>query len=169
MRYFVILSLCFLIGFSANAQNKKSKKEQQKQEIYQVQKELINSKSYEFIASWAEPVGSSRINLITNPNYLRYTNGDIDMFFPYFGTGQTVNSYNSGDMGISYMGRVDDYHVDYNDDKREITIKFSVNSRAETFNMRIIVYGESARVIVNSSGRTTIAYTGEIHPKEEKK
>ena len=162
----VLTLILIIISLNISAQSrseKKAAKKQQQQEQYEKLKTIVESGSYEYEALWANPMGSPRINLATNPNYLRYQKDSMDIFFPYFGVSQTVNTYNTRDIGINFSGSPQDYKVSYDDDKMRITIKFSGKSESENLDFTIVVYGESsAKLNVSSSGRQSISYDGRL-------
>lgn len=167
----LVTLILVMISLNISAQSraeKKAAKKQEQQEQYEKLKTIVESGSYEYEALWANPMGAPRINLATNPNYLRYQKDSMDIFFPYFGVSQTVNTYNTRDIGINFSGAPQNYKVSYDDEKMRITIKFSGRSETESLDFIIVIYGESsAKVSINSSGRQSISYDGKLEEYEK--
>ncbi|MDA8595950.1 DUF4251 domain-containing protein [Flavobacteriaceae bacterium] len=164
MKYLSLVLITFLCLNTLNAQDlsKKEKKEAAKVEAYNDLKSLIESNNYRFIAEWSMPTGSARRNLMSTPNSLDYDGNEMDVMLPYFGSSQTVNTYNHDSMGIEFKGKPEKYNIKYNDDKREIEITFQGKYSSESLNFKFVIKGTSARLYVNSSGRNSISYDGKI-------
>lgn len=152
----VLLSVSTVVG-----QSKKEKKEQAAAAEFENIKKLIDSKSYVFEAEWANTFGGKRINLTTNPNYLKITKDSADIFLPYFGVGHTSNNYKSGEGGIVFKGILEEYDVVINEKKQTHTIKFKGRNKSELYEFSMLVYKSgNSNVNVNSSGRSGIKYDG---------
>jgi len=165
MKYLSLILITLLCLNDLHAQenlSKKEKKEASKIEDYKELKALIESENYRFIAEWSMPTGSSRRNLMSTPNSLDYDGTQMDVMLPYFGSSQTVNTYNHDSMGIEFKGKPENYKIKYNDDKREIEITFQGKYSSESLNFKFVIKGTSARLYVNSSGRNSISYDGKI-------
>ena len=102
----VLTVLCFFVFFCASipseAQTKAELKQEKKEKEYQNMVSLVKSGNYQYEAQWANPIGGSRVNLLTTPNYLYFKDSQMDLHFPFFGTLRTVNTYNSSDIGINF-------------------------------------------------------------------
>jgi hypothetical protein len=161
----VLTIFCFFlfwgITIPSQSQTKAELKQEKKEKDYQNMITLVKSKNYQFEAQWANPIGGSRVNLLTTPNYLYFKENKMDLHFPFFGTLQTVNTYNSADIGINFKGEPEDYRVTYNDKKQNIIIRFQGNNEGESLEFSLTVSGEgNTYLVVNSSGRSTINYDG---------
>ncbi len=161
----VLTILCFFVFCCASipleAQTKAELKQEKKEKDYQNMVSLVKSGNYQYEAQWANPIGGSRVNLLTTPNYLYFKGSQMDLHFPFFGTLRTVNTYNSSDIGINFKGEPQNYRVNYDDKKQKITIRFEGDTEGEFLQFNLSISGDgNAYLVVNSSGRSTINYDG---------
>jgi hypothetical protein len=161
----VITILCFFVfccaSIPSEAQTKAELKQEKKEKDYQNMVSLVKSGNYEYEAQWANPIGGSRVNLLSTVNFLNFKENQMNLHFPFFGSIQTANIYNSNDIGINFKGEPKKYRIDFNDDKKKITIRFQGNTEGESFDFNLTIAGDgNAYLVVNSSGRSTINYDG---------
>lgn len=129
--------------------------------------QLIDQKHFEIENDWAMPLRGSQINLIGNPNYIRFKNDSVELFLPYFGVRQSGGGYNS-ESGIKYEGIAQDLQIRKNK-AGNTEILFEGEQKSENLDFRIILYPNlNAQTHVNSSQRDPISYKGEIHEWQEK-
>ena len=147
-------------------------------------RDFLNTKSYEFIASTANPVpgkgmmavansgllppGStmSNIQLQGTSNYLRIEGDTISAFLPYYGERQSGGGYNS-DAGIVFDGIPSDYKEEYNAQKNEMRIIFTISEKSEGYRVTMNLFpNKKATVVVTSSQRFAIRYRGDIKELE---
>ncbi|NER13600.1 DUF4251 domain-containing protein [Leptobacterium flavescens] len=173
MKKFIILLLfsAFMINTAdaqSRAERKKLKAEKADAEYAQM-KELVNSGAFVFEAQWATPLGSSRINLLANPNHLKIRDGEADTFFPYFGFIRTGgSSYNRNGGGIEFRGEPVKYTTEFNDKKRAIILKLSAKNDAELYDVILTINRSgTATASVNSSFRSSIFYEGFVKELED--
>jgi len=150
---------------------KKAAKEAVAIKEYEAMKALINSESYTFEGEWATSNRGRRINLMSNPTFIKMEAKNADAFLPFFGTAHSGAGYGSSNGGIEFKGEVQDYQVNFNDKKKRATIKYKTKSKSsENFDVTITIHGStSANVNINSSNRSTMNYSGEIKKLEKKK
>ncbi|TDN89353.1 uncharacterized protein DUF4251 [Salegentibacter sp. 24] len=128
---------------------------------------LVDSMQFEIQHEWANPIIGGRINLIGNPNYIRFNKDSVDLFLPYFGERYSGGGYNS-EGGIVYKGLIED--LDVNTEDKNTQIKFSADKGTESLNFMITVYSEgSADTRVTSSDRSFISYQGQIDELKNEK
>lgn len=167
----ILLTVFVFIGNSIIAQtkeDKKAKKSEAAEKEYQAMKALINAEMFMFEGDWANSQGGRRINLISNPTFIKMDAKKANAYLPFFGTAQ-VGGYGAGGA-IEFVGEVQNYIVTFNDKKQKATIKFSSKSKTtESFDVTINVFGSlNASVNINSSSRSTMNYNGKIKPLEKK-
>lgn len=130
--------------------------------------DLINKKKFEIENNWASPMRGTQINLIGNPNYIRFKNDSVEVYLPYFGVRHTGGGYNS-ENGIKFEGVPE--NLNFSTDKKNNTvITFEADQDSENLDFRITLYqNEKASTSVNSSQRDPISYRGNIHdlPEQE--
>ena len=167
-----LFSLLFITLFLASpsiAQTKKELKAAKKQEEYISTKELINSKQYEFTGEWATSNRGRRINLMSNPTYMKIDNTSADGFFPFFGTGYSGAAYASGGGGIEFKNELENYNVSFNDKKYEISITFKVKGENDYYDILVRVFaGGNTSITISSNNRSTMNYSGNTKTLEKK-
>lgn len=159
------LSFSILIGY-AQEKSKQQIKEEQKLAKQKAIDALVESKEYEFVADMAYPQGTRSISLTTNPNFLRFQKDTIHCEMPFFGRAFSVGY--GGDGGLDFKGAIKDYSIKKG--KKNYTIKASVKSNTESYDIFLTVYFEgSANLSISSTNRISISYRGIIDKLEEKK
>ncbi|ASV32081.1 DUF4251 domain-containing protein [Maribacter cobaltidurans] len=173
------LSLLFLLGCKTS-----SKVSYTSQQITEF-KDFMNAKSFEFIATTANPLpgrgmmavansgllppGStmSNIQLQGTSNYLRVEGDTISAFLPYYGERQSGGGYTS-DAGIVFDGIPSNYKEEYDAQKNEMQITFSISEKSETYQVSLNLFpNKKATVVVTSSQRFSIRYFGNIKEIED--
>ena len=164
--------LLLLISFTIQptfGQSKKEIKAEKKEQEYIDTKELINSGQYEFTGEWATSNKGRRINLISNPTFMKFDNTNADGFFPFFGTGFSGSGYASGSGAIEFKNEVEDYVVTFNDKKQTASIKFKVKGANDNYDISFRVFaGGNTSITINSNNRSVMNYSGNITVLEKK-
>lgn len=160
-----------VVGITLNAQTKQDKKAakaEADQKEYEDMKVLINSKTFMFEGEWATSQSGRRINLMSNPTYIKMDANIADGYLPFFGTSQ-VAGYGAGGA-IEFNGEVQNYTLKFDDKKQKAIIKFGAKGDAsENFDVTITVFGSlSTTVNINSSNRSTMSYNGKTKVLEKK-
>ncbi|MFD1294951.1 DUF4251 domain-containing protein [Lutibacter holmesii] len=164
----LILLLSFMVQ-PTFSQSKKELKAEKKQEDYLKIKELINSKQYEFTGEWATSSKGKRINLMSNPTYMKIDNTTGDGFFPFFGTSFSGSGYGLGSGGIEFKNELKEYEVTFNDKKQTATIKFKVDGENDNYDVTTKVFAEgNTTIIINSNNRSVMNYSGKTKALEKK-
>ena len=173
-KIFTLIVLIILVVnpiISQTKADKKDAKEALAVKEFEAMKVLVNSESYTFEGEWATSNRGRRINLISNPTFIKMEAENADAFLPFFGTAHSGAGYGGSGGGIEFKGEVKNYQVSFNDKKRKATIKFATKSKSsENFDVTITINGStSATVNINSSNRSTMNYSGKIKKLEKKK
>ena len=151
--------------------DKKAAKEAASIKEYEAMKVFINAESYAFEGEWATSYKGRRINLMSNPTFIKMEAKKADAFLPFFGTAHSGAGYGGSEGGIEFKGEIQNYEVSFNDKKKKGTIKFKAKSKSsENYDITITINGStSATVNINSSNRSTMNYSGKIKKFEKKK
>jgi len=141
-------------------EEKKAAKAENSLKEYEAMKELVNSKSLMFVADWTTTQKGRRVDLMSNPNFIKIDNKNADIFLPFFGVSQ-IAAYGAGG-GIEFKGEVENYNVKFDDKKQKATVKFKgKNDKSENFDFTIQIFGGgSTSVNVNSNHRNNARYNG---------
>jgi len=158
MKY-LLASIFLFLSITSFGQHSKAEK---KQARYQAVLDLIETEQFEYTANAANPQRAPRIDLTTNPNYLRVDKGKAAAEIPYFGRSFS-GGYSSSDGGIRFDNEFDSYEVDKNDKKRRVMIRFSIKGEDDSYRCTLSIASlESATLSVISNKKQTISYTGRI-------
>ena len=159
----MILALFSGILYCQNRKELKDQKAKEEGEQYEVTRMLLDSGSFEFNAEWATSFQGVRVNLVTNPNYLRIDPEKASIYLPYLGVAHTSNEAFSSTGGIVFEGRLENYQLKANDKKKQFNLRFRCRAQSEILDFDMLVYANgSARVNANSSTRTSVKYLGKI-------
>lgn len=130
-------------------------------------KELVNSREFEIENEWALPLGGNMINLITNPNHIRFNGNEVDIFLPYFGVRRAGGGY-SGEAGIKLKDQAQNLVIEEEKNGRNLLLRFEAEDNTETFQFFITLFPDgSAHTSVNSTQRDAISYRGYIRSLPE--
>jgi len=161
--FFLFFAIVASPGFSQSKSEKKKLKEENAAKEYEAAKSLINSQSYNFIGNWATTQKGRRLDITTNTGYFRIDSNHADINLPYFGTVHTPSVRLNKEAGIIFKGIVENYTVDFDDEKQKIIVKFSAKGENDPFDFILTVFSnEGARLDVFSTVRNSIYYDGEL-------
>ena len=160
---FLAVVVASSVSFGQTKEEKKKLKEEQKEQGFQDMKDLINAGAYEFTGEWATSQRGRRINLMTNPTYMKMDNQEADGFFPFFGERFSGSAGYGTDAGIEFKTKVTEHEVTYNDKKRQITIDFKAKGKHETFTVKMVVFSNgNSKVTIISNNRSIMNYDGKV-------
>ena len=158
---FLALILASSVSFAQTKKEKKQLKEEAKEQGFLKMKKLIDSGAFEFEGRWATSQRGNRINLNSNPTFLKMDNQEADAFFPFFGRRFTGGGGYGSDGGIEFKTTVTDYKVSYNEKKKHVIVEFKAKGKDDTFNVRMVVHsGGTAAVNITSTHRSVMNYDG---------
>jgi len=181
-----LFAALLLFGFSILQAQTKAEKRALKLEKHKTAfneiKALIESGIFQFEASSALSLGNdiakissafvgsdnvfqgNRVDLTGNSNFIRINNQVSELFLPYFGeVHRNVNRSSNSGNGLEFKGDIEDYIVEYNDNKHKIDIKFTVNKSQEQLQFHLITTAKGDTSLnVNSSNRQSIRYLGKV-------
>ena len=161
---------CFLIVLNATAQNsKKEQKKKRKLEQFEKAKELIAASNYQFIGKFAMPQKGRQIDLSSRSNYMRVKGDAGQAQMPYMGVAYG-GGYSTGDGGVAFDAKFEEYKVDEEDKKHRITVTFRIKGEGQTYDCILQTSSiGNASLSVSSSRRSLIRYTGILSQIETEK
>lgn len=183
MKYYIYLVWVLVLILGISCKSTKSTYTSQEVALF---RDFLDNKSYEFVATVANPIPStgmtaiantgllppgstvSNIQLQGNFNYLRVKGDTISASLPYYGERQQGGGYHS-DAGIKFNDVPSNYSETYDSEKNEMRINFSISGKSEGYRVTLYLYpNKKATAVVNSNQRFSIRYLGEIKALEEK-
>ena len=158
MKILKYILLLVLSGQMLNAQTKTEKRQKE----YMATKSLVRSGNFIFEARSAQPLAGSSMSLVTNDNYLKISNNEVNAYLPYFGEGRVSAEY-LGSGPIILQGELENYELSFNDKKRMITIKFNAMGKSEWHEVTLVINrNKFTNLVIRSTNRTRISYRGKI-------
>lgn len=140
---------------------------------YDQLRNMVYNQGFEIENEWLNPLRGGMINLIGNPNYIRFKQDSVNIFLPYFGVRQAGGGYGNRDSGgITYEGEPKELTITENEKDKNIMIRFRGQQRSEDLSFLIVLYPDGgANTSVNSSQRDAISYRGtfRILPEGQKR
>lgn len=122
--------------------------------------DLVESREFEIIHDWAQPMQGGNINLIGNANFIRFEGDSINLFLPYFGVRHSGGAY-GGEAGIEYEGPPENLKVKKEDSR--ILLSFEGDQDSENLRFLITLFPNgNATTSVSSSQRQVISYRGDV-------
>lgn len=157
--------IIFLLTACGSMKNNGDVKELQN---FEQLRELVNSRKFEIQNDRAISLRLNTINLISNPNFIRFEGDSAEVFLPYFGVRQSGGGYGA-DGGITYQGPVEKLNIVEEPSKNNILIKFEGRQGTENLQFFITLFPKgNANTSVNSSERDPISYWGNVKALPDK-
>lgn len=152
----IIILLCLLIACGSANRNASDSLE------YREMVEMVHDQNFEIENHWANPIRYDRMNLIGNPNYIRFKGDSVDVFLPYFGVRHSGGGYGS-DGPIIYEGLMENLRIEENTRRGHVKMSFEGNRKTENMQFDITIYPNGKTTTdIGSSQRDRITYDGEI-------
>ena len=161
--FLLLFSFIFTSGFSQEKSNKELKKElkeKQKLDKQKTTEDLVNSKSFIFIANRAVPNGKSSIDLSSRTNYLKIEPEMIDSDMPFFGR-SFKPGYANTDNGIKFKEKP--VKFDIKNEKNKYKVNIEVKDPKDFYKLFLTIqFDGSATLSVSCNNLSTISYYGGI-------
>ncbi len=149
--------------FSQSKSEKKKLKQENAIKDFEGTKTWINSKNYSFVAIAAYTQQGRRIDLTTNPNYLKIDQNKADIYLPYYGEVHSSSIGLNDEGGIIFKGAIEDYKVEFNDKKLRAEITFKAVGKNDDFDFTLTIFKKGGgNLVVYSNIRSSINYDGEL-------
>lgn len=162
---FIILACSFsLISLSqegiVDSQKQQSDSSSQ---AYTRTKAVVESGAFKFVANWGFPTGATRIDLTGNNNYITVDVEHIHAYLQYAGRVFSDNRSRGAQAGIVMEGELENWKVEYDQEKESIRYQFSHRNRPDVFDVLIRISASGgASVNILSPNREPISYEGYI-------
>lgn len=149
---------CFILG-NTFAQEKSVKAQGSNETINMSSiEELLNSKTFEFIANTAYPASGTPKNLVGSSYSVSFSPEMIISNLPFYGRGYSGMAMGR-DKGMRFQGKPEKFSIEK---KKEYEVKTIVND-GDTFEISLSVSDSGyATLTISSNNRGTISYQGEI-------
>lgn len=153
----LFMSLIFLMG--CGSQKKGNSDPQNFEEL----RDLVNNREFSIEFQWAQPQGGSQVDLLSNPNHIKFKGEEVDIFLPFFGERHRGGGYGNNTGGILYKGNMSNLVIRENSSKQQILLRFEGRQETEmlVFNITLFDNGK-AQANVSSSDRSNITYQGGV-------
>src|SRR5690606_19271090 len=103
-------------------------------------KDLVDSREFSIEFQWAQPQGGGMVDLMSNPNHIRFKGDEVDIFLPYFGVRHRGGGYGSNTGGIRYEGQVSNLNISEDRSKKNILMKFEGRHDSEILVFNVTLY-----------------------------
>lgn len=119
------------------------------------------------------PPGSSagQVNITGNTSYFKVKNDSVFAHLPYFGERFMGSGYGNGDGSIEFEGIAKNIEI-INNKTGSYNMNFSINDKkntTENYNVFVKLYNnQNASIIINSSQRSGIRYSGNLKSNHKK-
>ncbi|WP_300437493.1 DUF4251 domain-containing protein [Christiangramia sp.] len=161
---YLFIVLLILIFISCGGKKELSQSEANE---FEELKSLVEQRKFEIVNDFANPSIGNRINLIGNPNYLRFNKDSVDIFLPFFGTRNFGGSYGR-EGGIKFTGAPTNLTITEEPSKSRMIIGFKGSQDGEILDFIITLFdNNTSNTSVNSSQRSNISYQGEVSELDE--
>lgn len=128
--------------------------------------ELVNTMQFEIRHEYAQPMSSNQVDLIGNPNFIRFNGDNVDLFLPYFGVRYMGGDYGSREGGIEYEGLIENLDIEETD--KNIMLNFEADEDGENYSFQITLFPNGrATTSVTSSERQSISYRGHVYNRSD--
>jgi len=165
MKKLAILILVMIVAGSLFAQEKKSKKEQRREQAEKVQK-MVESQDYKFVAQRALPMSVRSVHL-TSPYDMSVSNDTISAHLPYFGRAY-VAPMDPSEGGIRFESKDFNYRIE-NAKKGGWIVHIGIRDARRRIEMVLnVTTSGSASLTVNDDTRQTITFDGFIEERKKK-
>ncbi len=159
----ILVIMILLLGFNhiTVAQTKKEAKEQKAEQEYNAIKKLVNSKMYVFDATWISTSRGRRINIAAGSNSIAVAQDSTKAAMQFFGEVTTIRF--SGNEGVSFNNKIENYQVNFDDKKRRVNVSFKVKNKSEMYEVYMSINKTGFTFVdVNSNNKSNVTYDGNI-------
>lgn len=154
-----------LLGFGQEKTRRQLREERKLEKQKEIEM-LINSKEFIFVARNASPQYLRRVDLTTNPNYIRFKPDFIKSEMPFFGRGFSGIDYGGNNIGLQFEGVPQEFSIIKT--KKIYQIKVSVKTVDDNYDIMLDVGLQgSTTLTIRSNKRSLITYYGKISSLEE--
>jgi len=140
--------------------SKKELKAERKLEQQKKTEELVNSKTFVFTGSMANPQGGRSVNLTTTPNFVKFSPDEIESDMPFYGRAYSGAGYGVS-AGMAFKGNPEEFTVEKT--KKGFYIRASVKTDTDSYRLSLTAGKEgNASLTISSVNRSSMSYSGNI-------
>ncbi len=130
---------------------------------YRAMVEDVSDMEFEIENEWANPTQYARVNLLGNPNRIKFENDSVDVYLPFFGERYAGGAYDRDGGAIQFKGVPQNLKIQENPEKGTVKVSFEGNRDTENLDFLITIFSNGvARTSVTSTQRETIVYDGRL-------
>jgi hypothetical protein len=164
--YFVVI-FCFIVSSAVAQEPAKKTKQELKLEKQKETEEMLNSKTFVFVARTAFPSSGRSTSITSGASTLKFAPDLITSDLPFFGTSTRPTGYGT-DSGMKFEGKPEEYTMEKK--KSGYEIRLVVKTTMDTFRISLTAGGDGyASLSIYSDNRSSMSYSGEVVKPEEKK
>ncbi len=154
---------CFILSYaSAQEKDLKAKPDQEINNSSNIAN-LLNSKSFEFVANICYPTSGAPKNLVGNNYSVTFSPEEIVSNLPFYGRAYNATAMGR-DKGMRFKGQPENFTVSKN---KEYQVNTTVRGESDTYELSLSVSETGyALLSISSNDRGTISYQGEIVDNE---
>jgi hypothetical protein len=166
-RSFFVILFCFLVSSGVAQEPVKKTKQELKLEKQKETEEMLNSKTFVFVASTAFPSGGRSTSITSGASTVKFTPELITSNLPFFGTTTRPTGYGT-DSGMKFEGKPEEYTMEKK--KSGYEIRLVVNTTDDSYRISLTAGSDGyASLSIYSNNRSSMSYSGDIVKPEEKK
>lgn len=159
MKKGIIGFLTMVLILSACSSSTNTAKSENKAADFERTAALIENGNYLFTVRSASPTGARTVQ-ITSSYVMKAADGLYEALLPYFGR-MYSGGYGEGGS-IEFSGEPEDLQIERNDRKHKVTLRFSIKSNAENYEVKLSVGASGyGNLVISSTKRNTISYYGQ--------
>jgi hypothetical protein len=163
---FVVI-FCFIVSSAVAQEQVKKTKEELKLEKQKETEEMLNSKTFVFVARTAFSSGGKSTSITSGASTIKFTPDLIKSDLPFFGTTTRPTGYGT-DSGMKFEGKPEEYTMEKK--KNGYEIRLVVKTTEDSFRITLNAGSDGyASLSLFSNNRSSMNYSGEIVKPEEKK
>lgn len=161
LRIVSILSI-FILYFSVCNANPEKKKDARP---FNKVLTLVDSHEFTINVDYAYPSGGRSVSLASNGGTIVMKGDSVQGHLPFFGRAYSLPYGDSG--SIEFDNKKVDSSMKVDEQKQQITYKFSVAGRSDIFRVQCVITASGkCNVSVTSNSKTPISYSGDIQEVE---
>lgn len=163
IKTFMLIILFGLVSHNGMAQELSKKELKQKEETSKKEATaaLLESKTYIFKGRTAIANGGRTVDLIDNPNFIKFSPDMVVSEMPFFGQATSASFYGSDDAGLYFKGKPEKYNIDEN--KKNFRIRMEVKDTNDTYRINLSVSNDgNSTITITSNRKSVMTYYGRL-------
>jgi len=162
-----VLLLCFAVSSGVAQEPVKKSKQELKLEKQKETEEILNSKTFVFVARTAFPSAGRQTSITSGASTVKFTPDLITSDLPFFGSSTRPSGYGT-DSGMKFEGKPEEYTMEQKKKGYEISLVVKTNDDSYRINLTASSDGYGS-LSIYCNNRSSMSYSGIIEKPEEKK